>query len=322
MGTAREPGRAVRRVIGGAPGSTRANRSNRSKHWVLAVLLVLTTVILVADLAGHPSTQGVRSVTGAALGPVQRFLSGARPAETAALAAENARLRAEAHLLTRQVEALAQVQDLVGSPFVAEHTVVVGQVVATETSPMGGRSVTIDVGTRDGVTVDSTVVSPKGLVGRVVAAAPWTSDVQLLGAPQSVVATRVGDGGLVGAVAPVPAGGGAARAGELSLTVLKPGVPRVGDLVRTLGSVGARPYAPGITIGRVVAVDANTARGTVTGRVAPTVDLEGVDVVAVLVPELRVDQRPVVRGGAVPDRVYDRVADRFADRVADLVEAG
>ncbi|HET6693515.1 MAG TPA: rod shape-determining protein MreC [Pedococcus sp.] len=295
----------MRRIIGWAPGS-----SSRSKPGVLAVLLVLTTVMLVADLAGHPAIHAVRSVSGAALGPVQRFLSGARPAETAALAAENARLRAEANVLTRQVEALAQVQHLVGSPFVADHSVVIGQVVASERSPVGGRSVTVDVGTRDGVTVDSTVVSARGLVGRIVAASPWTSDVQLLGAPQSVVATRVGDRGLVGTVAPVPAGGEAARAGELSLTVLQPGVPQVGDVVRTLGSVGGRPYAPGIMVGRVVAVDPQAARGTVTGRVMPAVDLEGIDVVAVLVPDVRDEQRPLVRGGA------------GADRVADLAEAG
>ena len=192
--------------------------------------------------------------------------------------------------------ALAQVRDLVGSPFVADHSVVIGQVVATETSPMGGRSVTVDVGTRDGVTVDSTVVNPAGLVGRVVAAAPWTSDVQLLGAPKSVVATRVGDRGLLGTVAPVPAGG-AGRAGELALTIVQPGLPRVGDVVRTLGSVTGRPYAPGITVGQVVAVDPNPARGTVTARVAPAVELEGIDVVAVLVPGARGEPRPLVRGG-------------------------
>jgi rod shape-determining protein MreC len=297
--------------------------SNRFKSRVLAILLVLTTVILIADLAGHPATHAVRLASGAALGPVQRFLSGARPAEAAALAAENARLRAEADALARQVEALAQLQALVGSPFIADHTVVVGQVVATETSPVGGRSVTLDVGTRDGVKVDSTVVSPAGLVGRVVAASSWTSDVQVLGAPQAVVATRVGDRGLLGTVAPVPAGGEAARAGELSLTVLPPGVPRVGDLVRTLGSVGGRPYAPGITVGRVVAVDPHPAGGTVTGRVAPAVELEGVDVVAVLVPGVRGEHRPLVSGGLGGGAGAGAAGGGAgAGSVADLAEAG
>jgi rod shape-determining protein MreC len=142
--------------------------------------------------------------------------------------------------------------------------------------------------------------------------------VQLLGAPQSVVATRVGDRGLIGTVAPVPAGGAAEGAGELSLTVLPPGVPRVGDLVRTLGSVDGRPYAAGITVGRVVAVDPDAARGTVSGRVAPAVDLEGIDIVAVLVPEIRGEQRPLVGGGTGGGAV----ATRVADRVADLAGAG
>lgn len=309
----------MRWVVKGAIRRT-PDGSSRFKRRVLAILLVLTTVILIADLAGHPATHEVRSASGAALGPVQRFLSGARPAEAAALAAENARLRAEADALARQVDALAQVQALVGSPFIADHTVVVGQVVATETSPVGGRSVTLDVGTRDGVTVDSAVVSPAGLVGRIVAASPWTSEVQVLGAPQSVVATRVGDRGVLGTVAPVPAGGESARAGELSLTVLQPGVPRVGDLVRTLGSVGGRPYAPGITVGRVVAVDPHPARGTVTGRVAPAVELEGVDVVAVLVPRMRGEHRPLVGGGLGGGAGGGGGAR--AGSAADLAEAG
>jgi rod shape-determining protein MreC len=150
--------------------------------------------------------------------------------------------------------------------------------------------------------------------------------VQLLGAPQSVVATRVGDRGLVGTVAPVPAGGAKGGAGELSLTVLPPGVPRVGDVVRTLGSVDGRPYAAGITVGRVVAVDPDAARGTASGRVAPAVDLEGIDVVAVLVPEIRGERRPLVRGGTGDDGaatpIADSVADRVADRVAELAGDG
>ncbi|MDV3223158.1 rod shape-determining protein MreC, partial [Intrasporangium sp.] len=182
--------------------------SLRSKQRLLGILLVVTAGVLLADLAGHPAIGVVRSVSGAALGPVQRFLAGARPAEMAALSAENARLRARVDSLARQVEVLSEVRDLVGSGLATDHTVVIGQVVATELSPLGGRSVTVDVGARDGVVVDTTVVSRDGLVGRVVAVSPWTSDVQVLGADQSVVAVRVGERGLLGTVGPVPVGSG------------------------------------------------------------------------------------------------------------------
>ncbi len=60
----------------------------------------------------------------------------------------------------------------------------------------------------------------------------------------------------------------------------------------TLGSVDGRPYAPGITVGRVVSVDPDSGRVTVTGRVAPAVDRNSIDVVAVLVPGARDEPRP------------------------------
>lgn len=270
--------------------------SNRLKQRLLGSLLVVTTIIMIADLAGHPATDAARSASGAAIGPVQRFLAGAGPDEVAALAAENARLRVEADSLARQVEVLGDVRDLLGSGHTTDHTVVIGQVVATELSPLGGRSVTVDVGSRDGVAVDSTVVSHGGLVGRVMAVSLWTSDVQVLGADQSVVAVRVGERGLLGTVGPVPAGSGSDGAGQLSLSLAQPGVPSVGDHVSTLGSVGGRPYAPGITVGRVVSVDPDRGRVTVTGRVAPAVDRNSLDVVAVLVPEARGEPRPPADG--------------------------
>lgn len=268
--------------------------SHHAKRRLLALLVVATLAVLVADLAGHPAVDAIRSASGTVVGPVQRVLSGAPPGRVAELAAENARLRAEADRLSREVQALSQVRDLVADGAVTGRSVVIGQVVASEASALGGRSLTLDVGSNDGVAVDSTVVGSAGLVGRVVAVAPWTSDVQLLGAAQSVVAVRVGDRGLLGTVSPIPAGGGADDDGQLSLALAQPGSPAVGDLVTTLGSVGGRPYAAGVTVGRVVSVEPQPGRTTVTARVAPAVDREGLDVVAVLVPAARDEPRPVV----------------------------
>ncbi|ADU48716.1 rod shape-determining protein MreC [Intrasporangium calvum] len=267
--------------------------SNQSKPRLLGLLLVATLVVLVGDLSGHPAAEAIRSAAGTVVGPAQRFLAGVRPAQVAQLSAENAELRAEADRLSRQLHVQSQLEELVGAGVVKGRTAVIGQVVASEVSAVGGRSLTLDVGSHDGVVVDSTVVSAAGLVGRVVAVAPWTCDVQLLGAAQSVVAVRVGERGLLGTVAPVPVGGGDDST-QLALTLAQPGNPHVGDRVTTLGSVGGRPYAPGITLGRVVSVDPDRGRDTVTGRVVPAVDRESIDVVAVLIPEARAQPRPVV----------------------------
>jgi rod shape-determining protein MreC len=57
--------------------------------------------------------------------------------------------------------------------------------------------------------------------------------------------------------------------------------------VITLGSVGDRPYVSGVPVGRVVAVDPDRGAVTRSATVAPHVDLDALDVVAVVVREAR-----------------------------------
>jgi rod shape-determining protein MreC len=273
--------------------------SDHLKPRLLGMLLVITAALLLADLAGSSVATAVRTASGAALGPVQRVLSGARPDEVARLSAENARLRLLLDSRTRELREQIETRDLLSSREARGHTVVLAGVVSTEVSPLGGRSVTIDVGSRDGVETDSTVVASDGLVGRVVAVSPWTSDVQVLGSSESVVAVRVGAAGLLGTVRPAPAGEGGEASGQLALTTVQPGALQVGDTVTTLGSAGGKPYAAGLTIGRVVSVDPDPGRRTVTGWVQPAVDRDAIDVVAVLVPQARDQPRPLtdIAGG-------------------------
>ena len=77
--------------------------------------------------------------------------------------------------------------------------------VATNTTVTGGRQVTVDVGQRDGVEPNLTVVAADGLVGRVVSVGPWSSDVRLLDGADAAVAVRVGSG-VLGSVAAGPPG--------------------------------------------------------------------------------------------------------------------
>ena len=114
-------------------------------------------------------------------------------------------------------------------------------------APAGPERVTIDVGSRDGVETDLTVVAADGLVGRVVAVAPWTSDVLLVGRPGP---RRRGAGR--GARRPRRGVGDRGhrcardRAGLLVLRLVERGAVAAGDAVTTLGSVGARvPTCPG-----------------------------------------------------------------------------
>jgi rod shape-determining protein MreC len=272
-----------------------------ARRRLLVVLASVTLALLVADLAGWAVADGVRRVGGLVLGPAQRALSAAPRDEIDAVERDNVRLRSLLAERERQLDAAGRLGELLGSDQTAGRRLVPARVVATALRPLGGRSVTLDVGSRDGVRADSTVVSADGLVGRVVTVAPWTSDVQVLGSTGSVVAVRVGPAGTLGTVSPPAPGDSQARPrGSLRLSLIAPSTPVVGDVVRSLGSVDETPYAAGLVVGTVTAVDPDRGQVARGATVRPAVDLDAVDVVAVLVPTARSAPRTasIARGGA------------------------
>jgi len=267
---------------------------DRARRRLLGVLVAVTLGLLAADLAGSGVTDAVRHASGVVVGPVQRVLAGASPGDLSRLEAENVRLRAVVADQQHALDDMAHVRSVLGAEALVGHTFVPGRVVGTALGPMDGRSLTLDVGSRDGVEPDSTVVAAEGLVGRVVSVSPWTSDVQVLGSTGSVVGVRVGPAGTLATVAPPGTADREVRPrGSLTLSFVQPGTPVVGDLVRTLGSVDERPYAAGIVVGTVTDVDPDHGRMTPTATVRPAVDPDAIDVVAVLVPRARATPRPV-----------------------------
>jgi rod shape-determining protein MreC len=262
---------------------------------LLAGLVIATLVLLGADLAGSGAREVVRSAGGTVMGPVQRALSGAPRDEIAALEADNVLLRATVADQQRRLAEQERLGELLDAAPTEGHRLVAARVVATGLSPLGGRGLTLDVGARDGVTVDSTVVTAEGLAGRVVAVTPWTSDVQVLGNTGSVIGVRVGPAGTLATVSSPSSTDRESRPrGSLTLSFVQPGTPVVGDVVSTLGSVDDRPYAAGIVVGTVTAVDPDRGQLTRTATVRPVVDPDAIGVVAVLVPRARVATRPEV----------------------------
>jgi len=65
--------------------------------------------------------------------------------------------------------------------------------------------------------------------------------------------------------------------------------------VRTLGSIDEIPYAAGIVVGTVTAVDPDRGQLTRSATVRPAVDADAIDVVAVLVPSARSTPRAATR---------------------------
>jgi rod shape-determining protein MreC len=260
---------------------------------LLVALVVATLALLGADLAGSAVAGVVRDAGGRVLGPVQRALSGAPRDEIAALEAQNVVLRATVAEQRRRLAEQERLGELVAGAPVAGHRFVAARVVASDVSPLGGRGLTLDVGARDGVTTDSTVVTAEGLAGRVVTVAPWTCDVQALGSTGSVIGVRVGPAGMLATVSSPSSSDREPRPrGSLTLSFVQPGTPVVGDIVTTLGSVDERPYAAGVVVGTVTAVDPDRGQLTRTATVRPVVDTDAIDVVAVLVPGARLGSRP------------------------------
>lgn len=269
----------------------------RSRRALVAAVLA-TVVVVLLGLAGWPGADQLRTLGGSALGPVLRALAPGRDAEVNSLQEERDRLSEDLRVADLKRQDRSALDALLASPSTAGATLVPAHVVAIgRTGAAGPERLTLDVGARDGISVDTTVASAGGLVGRVVAVAPWTSDVALLGSPDVVVGVRVGDSGRIGTVSPSTSGGVSTRPGLLRVELVEPGELAVGDAVRTLGSVDGRPFVAGVAVGEVVEVDPLGGRATATAWVRPSVDRGTLGLVAVLQSAPRLEPRPTVTGG-------------------------
>lgn len=185
-------------------------------------------------------------------------------------------LLSEAKRENERLHRLLQMRDNVAVPTVA------AMVIGKDPSNWF-RSILIDKGAREGVSRDSAVLCPQGLVGRVIEVMEQTSRVQLITDPNCAVGaliqrTRVG-GVVVGEVGPYCRLKFLPRDAEVS----------VGDLVLTSGLGGLSPK--GIPIGLVTAVQKKENALFQEAQLAPKVDLFRIEEVLVLAkpprPEIR-----------------------------------
>lgn len=261
-----------------------------SKPYLLLFLLLSLNLILMASSVrgsrgGTLLEEAVLSVASPFLKSASWISSGAaslwkRYADLRAVELENRRLRAQVGTLTleaREAEEARQearrLRDLLGLRQEAGEEAVLAARVIARGAPGMARTLLIDSGSRDGVAVNQPVVSPRGVVGRVIEAAPGIAKIQSILDPNSGVAallqrTRV-QGVLVGE------GEGTCR-----LEFVGEGASvEVGDVVVTSGL--DEIYPKGRILGLVVAV--GEAQGlTRYVQVRPEVDLERLEEVLVL----------------------------------------
>jgi rod shape-determining protein MreC len=229
---------------------------------------------------------GGRGIGGRVFGPVESiagsvtglFTSGGGSIAVATLQKQNDQLRAQ---LAQAQTAAGDAGQLAGVLHLAagKYRVVTGTVIAA-----GGDysdTVTMNVGSADGVTANETVLNGTGLVGTVVSVTSGTATVQLLTDAGTTVGVRMANG-QIGALS------GTARSlsgsAPLKLTLFSASaVLKPGEQLVTFGSVGGRPYVPGVPVGTVSTVTTQPGSLTPTAVVKPFADFTGLGVLGVVV---------------------------------------
>lgn len=278
----------------------------RRARILLAVLVLVGLVLVTVDFrsggsAGHGPLARVRGGATAVLTPVQDGLSAVlRPIGGAfsgigdlfRLRSENAELSQRLDELEEQRESFADLQrqndelrDLLGMQRRTRFEVVAARVVSLAPSNYEW-TITLDVGTADGIERDMVVINGDGLVGRVIQTTRGASRVLLAIDPNFSAASRIAR---LGETGPIDGQGG-------DLMRFRPLDPeaaiRTGDEVVT-ASYSNGIFPAGIPIGSVESVgEANTLLNRDV-LVRPFVDFTRLDLVLVITNAPAVEPPPI-----------------------------
>ncbi|GAC1329352.1 MAG: rod shape-determining protein MreC [Mycobacteriales bacterium] len=287
------------------------NRDRRLRL-VLALLVLTSLTLITLDIrggaGGSSPLRAARSGTATVFGPVQRALGGAANAIGSALGSvpRLGRYRSDADRLRRENNDLrtqlrtsdlarqraAELDRLLRVSGAGQYRVVPARVVALGAGLGFEWTATLDAGSRDGVTIDMTVINGEGLVGRVKSVGPYTSVVLLaIDGTFSAGARLEGslDIGLVTGKGQQPMG----------FQLLNPQARvSAGDRLVTLGSPDSKPFVPGVPIGSVASVETTPGALVRSALVTPYVSFGALDLVGIVVEPPR--QNP--RDGVLPPK--------------------
>ena len=253
---------------------------------VLIALLVVAVALITIDFRDG-GTSGAHSVGGRLFGPVEHMAGdvtgwvrgGGSGAEVSTLQQQNTALQlelAQANVSGQEAAELGSLHTLAGKD---HYKMVAATVIAA-----GGDysdTVTISAGSSDGITANETVLNGDGLVGTVVATSPTTATVQLATEADATVGIRMAGDGQIGAL--TGTADDFSGTAPLKLTLFSANATlKAGQELVTFGSVGGRPYVPGIPIGRITKVTTQPGSLTPTALVTPFADFTGLGVLGVV----------------------------------------
>ena len=281
-------------------------KDTRESRLLLVLLVAVAFALITVDIRGGDDSplNGARDATAAVLGPVESGISGAvqpvadglRSLRESGTSGDRIRsLEQQNAVLKQQVSSSDLVQSrstqltrLLGAAGAGQYTVKSAEVVAIGAAQGFSWTVTIDMGSDDGVQRDMTVINGEGLVGRVTTVGPQTSTVLLASDPEFSVGTRMEGSGEVGFA--TGQGNGPMRVELLNgQAAVKPG-----DRMVTFGSQGDRPFVPGVPVGTVIRVENTPGQLTRTVLVQPFVHFTTLDLVGVVVQPPAADPRYAV----------------------------
>jgi rod shape-determining protein MreC len=280
--------------------STQKEIRQRAPLW-LVVLLALNFGLMTWNARDGATGQPViKAWAQSALSPAQRVTTGLGGAgvgffrglaEMRNARAENETLRdrlAQAENEVRDAKAVRdeneRLKKLLDFTQDVSYRAIPARVVARDPS-VWFNSLIINRGSASGVDLDMPVVTPEGIVGRVVGVGPVSAQVMLLTDERSAAGAAVGQLGQSNAIGSVR---GFGKNGLLEMRYVS-GLEtvNVGDYVVTTGQ--DRIYPPGLNVGTVVEVKPGTTTTPHTIYVRPGARLESLQEVAVL--DYRAQQR-------------------------------
>ncbi|GAA2257373.1 rod shape-determining protein MreC [Streptomyces ruber] len=281
-------------------------RDTRESRLLLVLLVAIAFALITVDIRGGEDSpvDGARQAAAAVFGPVENGVasavdpignaigairdSGSRHDRLAALEKENAALKAELGSDDRNRSRVRQLDSMLKTAANGRYGIKGAEVIAIGAAQGFSWTVTIDIGSNDGVERDMTVLNGDGLVGRVTTVGPDTSTVLLANDPDFTVGTRMETTDELGF-----ASGQGDRPLRVELLNGKAKVKK-GDRMVTFGSQADRPFVPGVPVGTVSRVDPSGGDLTRTVYVEPFAGLTKLDLVGVVVEAPRKDPRDTV----------------------------
>jgi rod shape-determining protein MreC len=205
-----------------------------------------------------------------------------RDDELAALRAENEELKFKLSQTADQRRRGIAIDQLLRITPPQNYKVIPAQVIAVGNTGDFRWTITVDAGSKDGITMNTTVVAGTGLVGRVIQVAEDYSIASLLIDTNVKVGVRLEGTGEIGFLS------GTGAVDRLSLQVFDPYAKMpIGARVFSWGSDTGKPYMPGLPIGRIASVDGAAGQLNRTATVIPSADISSLEIVGIIISAKR-----------------------------------